>query len=73
MDGFSLAGVAMDDFGPPAAPPPAAPAGAWDDFGPPAPAGFGYVVPSQGMAPMRMPAPPYCGYWLPCLISLSSA
>ena len=62
MDGFSLAGVAVEDFGPPPAHP-AAPAGAMDAFGPPAPADFGYVMPSRGMAPVRMPNPPYCGVW----------
>ena len=57
MEGFSLAGALVDP-GPPPAAPPAAPA--MDDFGPPpaAPTGFGYVVPSLGMAPMRMPIPP---------------
>ena len=69
MWGFSLAGALVDP-GPPPAAPPAAPA--MDDFGPPpaATAGYGYVVPSLGMAPMRMPIPPlvvhstpYSDYW----------
>ena len=65
MEGFSLAGARVD-YAPPAAHA-AAPAGALDDFGPPpaAPEGFGFVVPSLGMAPVRMHPPPmdYSALW----------